>query len=466
MDNSENNGLAQTAGTAHAIYGALKTGKAIAATTKGAVIGGPYGAAAGIALWAGQYSRKALAAVVILLALPILFVLMLPSIIFGGLNGSESSSILNNDAAILANTNDLTAAIHEVLGEGIDDVKQRIAQDFDTTDGDNYEVIDPYEDDLISNADLLLAQYCAARTQDWETISSDDLTQLLRQGLSHLYSFTRTSEVREVPADEEDTSEGDPGESDGSDGAPEAGTTTTEKWYIYTIVYNGEAYFADTVFHLTDEQKVLANCYAQNLSLFLGDGSFQGPSSSSEASRTIPSLGSVRFSDGGTEVVYYNQKDERYANAPFGTDNVGDYGCGPSAMAIVVSSLTGDAVDPAEMAEWAYQHGYWCNKSGSYHSLIPGAAEAWGLPVEGCTVSEPQRIVDALSSGKLVVAIMTKGHFTSSGHFIVLRGVQDGKILVADPNSYDRSQRSWDLSIILDEASDHAGAGGPFWIIG
>ena len=84
MDNSENNGLAQTAGTAHAIYGALKTGKAIAATTKGAVIGGPYGAAAGIALWAGQYSRKALAAVVILLALPILFVLMLPSIIFGG----------------------------------------------------------------------------------------------------------------------------------------------------------------------------------------------------------------------------------------------------------------------------------------------------------------------------------------------------------------------------------------------
>lgn len=105
---------------------------------------------------------------------------------------------------------------------------------------------------------------------------------------------------------------------------------------------------------------------------------------------------------------------------------------------------------------------YWCNKSGSYHSLIPGAAEAWGLPVEGCTASEPQRIVDALSSGKLVVAIMTKGHFTSSGHFIVLRGVQDGKILVADPNSYDRSQRSWDLSIILDEASDHAGAGGPF----
>ena len=97
------------------------------------------------------------------------------------------------------------------------------------------------------------------------------------------------------------------------------------------------------------------------------------------------------------------------------------------------------------MARWAYEHGYWCSKSGSYHTLIPGAAQAWGLSVEGCTASEPQRILDAMADGKLVVALMTKGHFTKSGHFIVLRGVQDEKILVADPASYRRSQKVWDL---------------------
>ena len=53
-----------------------------------------------------------------------------------------------------------------------------------------------------------------------------------------------------------------------------------------------------------------------------------------------------------------------------------------------------------------------------------------GLPVSGCTTSEPQRILDALADGKLVVAIMSEGHFTSSGHFIVLRGVKDGQIMV------------------------------------
>lgn len=74
----------------------------------------------------------------------------------------------------------------------------------------------------------------------------------------------------------------------------------------------------------------------------------------------------------------------------------------------------------------------------------------------------PKRILNALSSGKLVVAIMSPGHFTTGGHFIVLRGVKDGKILVADPASTSRSQKAWDLSIILNEAGHRAGAGVPY----
>lgn len=61
---------------------------------------------------------------------------------------------------------------------------------------------------------------------------------------------------------------------------------------------------------------------------------------------------------------------------------------------------------------------------------------------------------------------MSKGHFTSSGHFMVLRGVtSEGKILVADPASKKRSEQEWDISIILDEARKGAAAGGPLWAI-
>ena len=414
-------------------------------------MGGPYGAAAGAALYAVQHGKKFLATIAVLLMLPVLFVLMLPSLIFGGLtsSGSAGQPILNDNAAIVQNTNNIAFAVNQILGEGITDAEARIAQDFATTGGDNYEVVNPYASDMSSNTNSFIAQYCAAKGETWDTISLADMQAVLRQGKSSLYSFTRTSETRTVEADDPNT--------------PDVVETKEEIWYIYTLQYNGEAYFADAVFHLTEAQKGLADDYAQNLSLFLGDGMFQYTEYSGA---TIPSLGNVRFTDGVTDVVYFNQLDQQYANKPYGTDNIGGYGCGPTSMSIVVSSLTDDIVDPMEMAEWAYKNGGWCSKSGSYHSLIPNAAKAWGLPVEGCTASEPQRILDALGSGKLVVAIMTKGHFTSGGHFIVLRGVKDGQILVADPASYRRSEKNWDLSIILNEASKRAGAGGPFWIIG
>ena len=76
------------------------------------------------------------------------------------------------------------------------------------------------------------------------------------------------------------------------------------------------------------------------------------------------------------------------------------------------------------------------------------------------------QLIEALQAGKLVIAIMTKGHFTSSGHFIVLRGVtEDGNILVADPASVKRSNQEWALGIITNEASRRAGSGGPFWVM-
>jgi hypothetical protein len=176
----------------------------------------------------------------------------------------------------------------------------------------------------------------------------------------------------------------------------------------------------------------------------------------------------VTFTDGATEVVYYNQLDARWADTAYGlTGTIGRSGCGPTALAIAVSSLTGTAVDPVQMSRWSYENGYYLEGSGSYHALIPDGATHFGVASEGATAADAQKIVDALAGGKLVIAIMGKGHFTSSGHFIVLRGVTaEGKILVADPASVNRSQQEWELSIVLNEARGNAGAGGPFWILG
>lgn len=457
--------LQKGAQAAQMVRGAVKTGKAIAGAAKGAAAGGVWGAVAGFAWENRKFLAKVIIAATAVLMIPIIILCMLPAIIFGGFGSAYSpedpdTPILNSSTAIDANLADISTAVSTVLSEGMADTLQAIENDYANCTADGKEIINPYESSPSFNCNQFIGQYCAAKNEDYSSVSVSDMENILRQNKNKLYAYTKQEEERTV---ETVTVTVTVDAATGKETTTETVTTSVETWIVYTVSYNGEAYFADEVFHLTDEQKDLADDYAYNLSLFLGDSMFQGLPAGYQ---TVTSLGNIRFTDGRTPVVYYNQLDERYASQPYGTDNIGGYGCGPTAMAIVVSSLTSDTVDPVEMAKWSYENGYWCSKSGSYHALIPAAAKAWGLPVEGCSASDGQKIADALADGKLVVAIMLKGHFTSSGHFIVLRGVKDGKILVADPASYDRSSMEWDLSIILNEASTHAGAGGPFWIIG
>lgn len=174
------------------------------------------------------------------------------------------------------------------------------------------------------------------------------------------------------------------------------------------------------------------------------------------------------LSGGGVDIVYYNQNDPRWADHIYGAnDDIGKYGCGPTAMAMVVSSLTQSIVDPIQMSKWAYDNGYFANGSGSYHSLIPDSAKSFGLNALSLYYPSADTVIDELRKGRIVVALMAKGHFTSSGHFIILRGLtEDGKILIADPKSYENSIANWDIEIIMGEARRTANSGGPFWSIG
>lgn len=192
-------------------------------------------------------------------------------------------------------------------------------------------------------------------------------------------------------------------------------------------------------------------------------------SHSSYAVTAIASRHGKEYLTGGAhEVIYFNQTDDRWANEPYGSDRIGGYGCGPTAMAMVAATLTDADTDPARMAQQCADLGYWASRHGSYRTIVPGIAEEYGLSCTSYTPDEISQsaIIQYLSSGQLIVALVGPGHFTNSGHFIILRGVTlDGSILVADPASQERSLITWDLSLILEELSSNWTSGGPLWVI-
>ena len=165
------------ASAAHTICGAIKTGKAISSAAKGAAAGGPYGAVAG-AVWAGRkHIGKIIVAVIALLMLPVLFVLMLPGLIFGGLTNAFSPSdpeipILNSETAIIENANEITFTLNGILGEALDDVLARIEADFAASGADHMEVKNAYSGGPIYNANLFISQYAASFSSTRKDITS------------------------------------------------------------------------------------------------------------------------------------------------------------------------------------------------------------------------------------------------------------------------------------------------------
>ncbi len=158
--------------------------------------------------------------------------------------------------------------------------------------------------------------------------------------------------------------------------------------------------------------------------------------------------------------VYFNQADEAWNENGY---HIHSSGCGPTAMAVCISSLTGKWVTPLDTTIWAYDHGYY-SISGAVHDMVPALAKQYKLKCNGLQ-TDIASIRKALQAGHPVVALMGPGYFTSKGHFIVLVGIdKDDQVTVADVGSRGRSAYKYPLKDVVSQ-SKSASAGGPFWEI-
>ena len=152
-----------------------------------------------------------------------------------------------------------------------------------------------------------------------------------------------------------------------------------------------------------------------------------------------------------SEVPLLLQWDQRWGYHRYAGEVMGLSGCGPTALSMVAIFMTGDITkNPRWVADFASQNGYAVDGSGTAWSLMLEGARQIGLSSKEIPV-ERERVENNLQAGNLIIALMGPGEFTSNGHFIVLTGLQNGRLKINDPNSRKNSEKTWDIDQVLEQ---------------
>ena len=140
-----------------------------------------------------------------------------------------------------------------------------------------------------------------------------------------------------------------------------------------------------------------------------------------------------------TGLTYYSQIDNRWKNYLYTsvgnqTQTIGRSGCGPTAGAMIVSSIKG-SINPKEMADLYVKYGYRSANQGTYWSAFKWTADVFNIGYSEC-----YKLDDAIAKIKdnnYVIASCNQGLFTYGGHIVVLIGIDGDYIKIFDPYLYE-----------------------------
>lgn len=151
------------------------------------------------------------------------------------------------------------------------------------------------------------------------------------------------------------------------------------------------------------------------------------------------------------EIPLLLQWDGRWGYREYGDDFLAMSGCGPTCLSMVYVGLTGDtSMDPAAMAAFSMENGYYLEDVGTSWDLMSVGAEKLGLSWNLVNLSKTE-IFRALDDGRVLICSMRPGDFTKTGHFIVICGHDGDQLQIRDPNSRIRSDQTWSYETIQSQ---------------
>ncbi|MFT0885423.1 GBS Bsp-like repeat-containing protein [Streptococcus agalactiae] len=219
------------------------------------------------------------------------------------------------------------------------------------------------------------------------------------------------------------------------------------KWYTVTPK-NHEATLTFNVTNHRDNGKYFIHVYQENAS----------------NQKQLLVKTSLQVAHSNYNTPYFSQRDGRWASRRYGMATLGETGCVPTSLAMILSSLKGETVLPTQIADYLYHKTVEFNRGvqGTTSRGILKAAKEWGVTALGTQAN----LVQALKDGYHVLAAVQNNVFVLHGsHEIVLKGYNNGLTHVSDP--YTPSLSGWyPISQLWKEQSyyseDRIDIGAPF----
>lgn len=154
--------------------------------------------------------------------------------------------------------------------------------------------------------------------------------------------------------------------------------------------------------------------------------------------------------------------------------NIGNSGCGPACMAMIIVTLTGnESVTPVTLCKWALQRGYKLQGQGTSYDYFVPQGRAYDITISRMnTVNNYHngsnaiaktvrgKVIDEITNkGNWVIAVMGPSIWTTWGHYVIAYGSEDDKVYIKDPANITKMEcMVADKETFLDNAKY-------FWLV-
>lgn len=149
--------------------------------------------------------------------------------------------------------------------------------------------------------------------------------------------------------------------------------------------------------------------------------------------------------------IHYLQWDKRWKNIMYSNhgdkkQTIGNSGCGPTSMAMIMATMIDETVTPVEMCNLALHGGFRTKNSGTdwgFFKYVANRNEGFSKFVKTGSLNTA---LAAIRAGALVVCSMNSGDnafWTKGGHFITAIGCDETYVYANDPNksAHPRKQK-------------------------